>query len=426
VGQTELRTLARSSAVAFAARLGSAIAALACNVYIARLLGADLTGLYFLGTTSVTVASTVGRVGLDNSVVRFAAPAAATGDLARLRGVFRGSLAVAVLASTVIAVALYFAAPLLAERVFSKPGLEDVLEMMALAIVPASVVMLSSNLFRAVKRALASVIAQSGLVPALTLLLLLAIGAPGALGAASTAYTSASIAAALACLLAWWRFTPGLGRHAPDFPVRTLLASSLPLYSASLMTLGMTWFPLFALGAWSSAGDVGIFGAATRTAAFQGFIVLAINTVAGPRFAELAGARDVERLRTASRDATRLALWSATPPALILIAAAKPIMGVFGPEFTAGAGILVVLVLGQYINVITGPAGQLLTMTGHEHQVRNLRLVALIVNVVLSFVLIPRYAGMGAAFVTSTTVAVYNLGAAWLARRVLRGGRLDS
>jgi O-antigen/teichoic acid export membrane protein len=424
-GRAELRALLRGSTIAFAARLASSAAALGCNVYVARLLGAELTGLYFLGFTLVTVGSVVGRLGLDNSVVRFGAAAAASGARGALRGMYIASQTAAVLASAVVAAILYAAAALISVQIFSKPGLEEALRIMAWAVIPTSFVMVSSNLFRALKRSVASVVAQSGLVPLLMLGMLVAIGARMALGAAALAYTIASVAAAVVCVVLWWRYTPGLRRVPPEFAPRELFRSSLPLYTASLMTLGTTWFPLFALGAWSSASDVGIFGAATRTAMLQSFVLIAINTVAGPRFAELAGARDMAGLRAASKEATRLALWSATPPAVVLIAGAAPIMRIFGPEFVAGAGMLVVLVVGQYINVLTGPAGQLLVMTGHERQVRNVRLATLVMNVALSCALIPRYGGIGAAFVASATVALNNVAAAWLARRVLRVEQLD-
>ena len=56
---------------------------------VARLLGPSDAGAFFLAVTAATVASTAGRLGLDNTVVRFSASRMALDDRPGARGVAR-------------------------------------------------------------------------------------------------------------------------------------------------------------------------------------------------------------------------------------------------------------------------------------------------------------------------------------------------
>ncbi len=83
-------------------------------------------------------------------------------------------------------------------------------------------------------------------------------------------------------------------------------------------------------------------------------------------------------------------------------------MSLFGPEFATGASVLLVLVAGHGINVMTGPVGTVLVMTGHEKIMRNNVLAAAAVNIGLNLVLVPRMGALGAAVATAASLALVN------------------
>ena len=66
------RDLLISSAFAFVVRILGALSGFAATFFIARHLGAAESGYYFLAFSVVIVASAFSRVGLDNTVLRFA------------------------------------------------------------------------------------------------------------------------------------------------------------------------------------------------------------------------------------------------------------------------------------------------------------------------------------------------------------------
>ena len=52
------------------------------------------------------------------------------------------------------------------------------------------------------------------------------------------------------------------------------------------------------------------------------------------------------------------------------------IMRFFGAGFESGAGLLVIIAVGQLINVATGSVSFLLNMTGHERDMRNVTMLS--------------------------------------------------
>ena len=84
-------------------------------------------------------------------------------------------------------------------------------------------------------------------------------------------------------------------------------------------------------------------------------------------------------------------------------------MGIFGNSFKSGAFILVILALGQFINVITGSVGYLLMMSGNERLLRNNIIFIAVLNLTLNLLLIPKYGILGAAISTSVSLALQNI-----------------
>ena len=82
---------------------------------------------------------------------------------------------------------------------------------------------------------------------------------------------------------------------------------------------------------------------------------------------------------------------------------------VFGQGFVVGHMVLCVSSLGQLANAAMGSVVVLLNMTGHEKSVAKGLVFSASLNIVLNFVLIPRWGIEGAAIATSITLIFWNL-----------------
>jgi O-antigen/teichoic acid export membrane protein len=84
------------------------------------------------------------------------------------------------------------------------------------------------------------------------------------------------------------------------------------------------------------------------------------------------------------------------------------LLGFFGSEFVKGASVLRILAIGQFVNAVTGPVGLILLMTNKERHFALSMAVISGVNVLGNFLVIPVMGIVGAALVTTTSVALLN------------------
>src|SRR6266496_771358 len=414
----------RGSAVAFALKVLGAGLTFIFNVVIARFFGADGAGVYSIALTVLTIATVFGRLGMDNTVVRYVAGGAATGSWSSVKGVYRNALVLSGAASLGTTLLLLLCAPFLAKTVFHKPDLTAALRWMALAVTPTVVGAMVAAMLQGLKRIFASTllsaVAGSGIALATLWILGPGLGPIGAIWA----YVGGSVVSAGAAGWWWHHATPMLRSVRGTFDRRTLLRSGVPLLWATSMSMAMNWIAIFALGVWGTTADVGVFNAASRVTFLVSFVLIAVNVISAPKFAALYEAGDLDVLASVARSSNRLVILLAAPVLLVFLAVPRTVMGVFGPEFVRGSTVLAVLAVAQGANVIAGSVGHLLMMSGHERQVRNSNLVAAITCLVGSIALVPLLQGLGAAIAVAASQIVRDLVEIDMVRRHLGIGAL--
>jgi O-antigen/teichoic acid export membrane protein len=404
-----MQEVVRGAGAAFMLRVIGAGFGFLFNVLLARLLGAEGTGVYYLAVTVAIASSIVGTVGLDLALLRFTAANMVRSDWNRIAGAYRLGLAIATGASVAIALIIFVGASWIAQVVFSNQSLTGPLRLMALGIPLISLLTLHAGLLKGLRRITDAVLVQGLGVQLVSLLVLALIG--GALGVygAILAFVSANFLVLLLGISLWWRATPLLRGVRGNFRTRLLLGTSFPLLWVASMNMIMTWTDMIMIGIWMDSKSVGIYGAAMRLAMLTDFILVAVSSIVAPKFAALHAQNDNRALGALASHSARLMALLALPPSLVLLVAPGFVLGIFGPEFQAGAPALVILTVGQFINVATGSVGYLLIMTGHEKIERNLAVGFALVNVLLNLILIPTLGIEGAALSTGTSLALQNL-----------------
>lgn len=382
----------------------------ALNVAIARALGAQGAGLYFFALSVVTVLSVAARLGLDNTLLRFISSAASTGDWGRVNGIYRIGMRASAFVSVTVAIALIAIAMLLVEFNASEPELGLVMAFMAPSVLGLAMMFLGAESLKGRKKIAPAIAVSSLIYPAVAIALVYPMAQRFGPAGAAASYTLGVALAALIGFLLWRRYSAPHADVAPVFDKAELIASARPLWAMSLITRAvLPWSPLLMLGFFAPPEDVGIYGAATRIAALVTLLLISVNTVISPKFSELHTKGDFETLGQVARRFARLITLASSPVLLVLIFASDLVMSVFGPEFTRAGTALAILAIGQAINALTGSAGALLMMTGHEREVRNASILAGVLAVSLSLVLIPIYSFVGAAIATATSIAAMNL-----------------
>ncbi len=379
------------------------------NVLLARRLGAEGAGVYYLSLTVITIATVFGRMGLDKSLLRFTATNADTEDWVAVKGVYRKGMMLAMAASFMSTLVMFTVASFLAETVFSKPELAIPLRWMTLSIVPFTLLILHSEMLKGLKRIRDSQLIQGVGVPALSLGGLYLLGQHWGVNGAVCVYTLATVVTAFVGFWLWRKATPQLWGTSGHFETKKLLSSSIPLFWTTLMNLAMNWTPLFMLGIWGTNAEVGIFSVATRTVWFISFFLIAVNSIAAPKFAALYKQGDMEAIGSTARGSSKILTLTAFPIFLLFVLAPKWVMGIFGMNFVEGSAALAILAIGQFVNAATGSVGILLMMSGNEHVARKDAMISSGMNLVLGLLLIPPFGLIGAALTTSISLIILNI-----------------
>lgn len=389
------------------------------SLLLAKKYGASGMGLYALVLSAVSIATVFGRFGLDNAVLRMVAANASVKKWTFVRGVFRRTMEAGLWFSVPSSAALFLGAQWIANTVFRKPELTDLLKGGALAVTPLSLLILQAEMLKGLKRIKESLFVNGIAVPLISLaglsLVPVSWGVKGAVGSFAIACLAGSSGG-----FALWR--AAMGKSAgPASPISfsRLLGSGIPLFWVSLLDLFESWTSTFLLGIWNDSKQIGVFTAANRTAGLIAVILVAVNSILAPKFAALHHRKDMEALGSTARRSAQMTLVITGPFLLGLMVFPGFVMGIFGNEFRAGAPLLMILAASQFIGVATGSVGYLLVMSGHEKLFRDRAVLVAGLNVVLNLLLVPWLGVLGAAISTALCIAFSRLIGVYFVRKYL-------
>ncbi len=405
----EIKETVNRAALAFIIKVMGAGLAFIFNLWLARVLGADGSGIYFLALTITTIATILGRIGLDNSLLRFVAAGAAENNWSKIKGVYNKSIFISFLISLLAASVVFIFADFFTKNVFSKPELLEPLRLMIFAAVPMSLLLLNAQALLGLKKISESQLINSVGVQVIIIIGVITLGREIGINGIMYSYLGGAILIAIISYLLWTLNTPQMKNVAGEFNTRKLLDSCLPLFWVSSMNIMMNWTGTFFLGIWGSSSDVGIFSIAVRNAALINFILHAVNAASSAKYSEMYHLGETSGFASYAKKTSLLLILVSTPICLFIVIFSKWIMGLFGASFVQGWVLLIILAIAQYLNVAAGSVGPVLMMSGNEVAVRNSIFFSAILNLILCILLIPYYGTLGAACANSISLVSANL-----------------
>ena len=198
------------------------------------------------------------------------------------------------------------------------------------------------------------------------------------------------------------RVEPGPKAH----DVKLWISTALPILLAEGFYLLLTHADLLMLQQFRSPEDVAIYYAAVKTLALVAFIYFSIAATTAHRVAAYHAAGDREGLANFMRKAIALTFWPSVVATIVLLAFGKPILSLFGPQFTEGYHLMFILAVGLLARAAIGPMERFLNVIGKQGINALIYGGAFAVNIVLCLVLIPPFGAAGAAIAISTALIV--------------------
>lgn len=397
-----MREIARGALSSLGARSLGVLLSFAFNVMLARLLGAEGSGLFFLALSAVLVAETIGRFGLEYSLVRFVSASQAQQDWDGLAGVWRHAIRIGTAVSIVMALLVAVLSEPISIHVFGKPELQGALLTLSVAIVPLALTKLYAAALRGMKRILIYQLLQNALPLALVISLLIPLDMEfGKVHGAALAYVTGWM---LALGFGWWCWSvvlESIPRAAPGFARARLLESCMPMLAVTLSGLLLTQIPVFFVGMWFDAKEVAVFSISLRVALLGAFLLHSMISILSPKFSELIAAGRLNELERVARNSVVFVALSVIPLWVAVLIFPSQILALFGNEFRHGTEELILLVTGQMLFGIFGIGGEMLMMGGHERLVRRINLLTLFLCFAGCLLFVPAHGGMGAAVAIS-------------------------
>jgi O-antigen/teichoic acid export membrane protein len=171
--------------------------------------------------------------------------------------------------------------------------------------------------------------------------------------------------------------------------LKSILVIALPLMLAQSVQLIMTWTDKIMIGNMMSATDVGIYGVAFKLSMFASITLMAINSIAAPKFAEMYEEKNMDGLKKVAQKSTKIIFWSTLPLVIIFFLFPTFFLGIFGEKFKIGVNAFIILSAGMLISAFSGSVGNLLQMTGKQFVFMKILIVGAIINIGLNYLLIP-------------------------------------
>ena len=391
---------------AFAIRVASAGLAYLSQIILARWMGSFEYGIFAYVWVCLLMLGGLSTLGLNTAVIRFIPEYTEKADFARLRGIIFQSRFITLIISTSLMVLS------LALIVFFKDHLHNYLYLPALLVLiclPAyALTDLHDSMARGYSWMNLALIPPFLLRPLLILAVMAILYLAGSPMTAVTAITAAVIATWVTSLIQILMLEPRLQRGVPKGEktreTKLWLAVAFPILLMESFVLFLQNTDILVLNAYHPPQDVAIYYAALKTINLITFVHFAVSNAVANRFSAYEARGDREKLGEMMRQSVKWTFWPSLAAALLLLAVGKPLLWLFGPEFTSAYPVMFILAAGLVIKAMFGPAEFLLNMLGEQKLCALVLFATAMLNILFNLLLIPAFGLIGAASATALSL----------------------
>lgn len=413
VSDARFSEILTGSAWALSARVAATGLGLVFSVIVARFYGAEVVGIVAVVNAFLLLATIFTVFGTEISILRLIPEHLVKYSPTSAYKIYRKTKLLVIIFSLVTGTLFFFTADLIADKLFSKPHLSFYFALASGFIVFQSIMRLNTQAVRGLR--LSRVFALMLMLPQsfnLFFLIILGLFWP----ARDVPVYAVLGGFAMTGLLGWFVMEYNFKKlMKPDdrvqsMPGRTILSISMPMLMTTSINFLIAQTGVLMLGIFRTEAEVGYYAIAVKLATLSSFVIQAVNSMAGPKFSELFHTGKIEELFYVAIKSTKLIFLTTIPLLIGLIIFGKLILShVFGPDFAVVYPAMTILVLGQFINTVTGLNGMFLNMVGKQKVLRNIMVFAAALNILINLWLIPQFGFYGAAIATAVSLCFWKM-----------------
>jgi len=404
--------LLKKGGLSFLIRIGGQIMGFLLTLIIAHYFGAKGLGDYVLSIIVLRVFTLFSKLGMDTFSIRFIASFAKQGKWKSIQ-LFRNKIICLLsITSLIFSLLMYYFSDDIANLVHAK--VEHV-RLNAFFVLPMTFFMLHYQSLRGLKKIAEFSFFYRMAQATFSIILIFIITQFFVDGNVPVyAYLSSLAIVSLLAFIVFFNSYNKIKRISDEEQIEELkyseiLKVSIPLMFAQSVQFIMAWTDKLMLGNMMGSEEVGIYFTAFKLSMFASIALMAINSIASPKFAEMFAKNDMAGLKKVAHQSSKMIFLATLPLVLLFFAFPEFLLGLFGEEFKVGVKAFVFLSFGKLISSFSGSVGNLLQMTGKQVIFMNVLFVGAIVNVLLNFFLIPKFGINGAALASMISLSMWNL-----------------
>ncbi|GGE02422.1 flippase [Psychroflexus salis] len=391
-------------------KVGGTIVGYLFTLFITLKFGANIYGVVAFSFSIFMIVSVVGKLGLDTNILKFFSDNENDKD----SGLFYKSVLKSFVFSSVLSLLIFSFRYELVFQIFEvpKPQLLPYLPWVLAAIPLWSVNHISAGYLRAKKhtKSFAFFYNPARFLFSLLILSILYLITQDPIITVQAHFFAVLLSAICSFLLVSSQIKKKQKRSKVNS--WSFMFSGIPMMFSSSILILLGWMDTFVMGIYEDDSEIGIYNVSLKVATLASFSLEAINAILAPKIAKDYLTNNSKNYKRLISFSTKLNFLISSFVIIAIILLKDILLGMFGIEFLAGATILIVFCFGQLINSFSGSVGVILQMTGKQKIYQNIVLVALVINLMLTFALTPIYGGVGAAIATVISMAFWNLGGA--------------
>jgi O-antigen/teichoic acid export membrane protein len=419
----DLKEIFKGSSIAFIYRILGLLLNYYLLIIIPRRFGIESLGMYNLCVNILALLALAGTLGFNTSVLRFVAQYNSQGKYVKIANFYKGIIKTVAILSLMFSIILFSFSAQIATFIFHNSALSTPLIIIAFTLPFQVILNIDIEFIRGLKKVQYSEYLRNLNQPLVNTIVIFAAGFSiftflNFKEIPLVGYTLGVLISLVFSIIVISKFLRD-NKSVSDqkdidssFSLKEQLKISSPMIITSFAQMMQARLGVVILGAMSTLQSVAIYSVAARIAILTTIVQMAVNTISASKFSELFSENKIEELNKVVTFSTRMVFIVSLPVVIILLIFPKFLLGIVDPEIGEGALALILLAIAQFISACSGSVGTFLNMTGHQITLRNIVLVAIIINILLCVILIPNIDYVGAAIANLVSVVFWNVSGA--------------
>jgi len=381
-------------------------------IFITNKFGAFVFGQYVTALLIVEILGIISRLGIDTALVRFISRYVHKGASRLINKLFFKSIAIVTLSAVIFNLLLLFFSDYVADFMNLD---EEYLLIVSFSFIPLVLFHMNTQAIRGLKKMMSFSFLNNVAITLFTFIIIIVLVAFSSSEKLPIyAYVMSVFVMTISSYFLWFYHRSKIddsehNNSESELSTKALFKVSVPLLLGQSMMLIMGKVDLFMLANMTSSDQVGIYNIALKLSMLAYMGLMAVNSIAAPKFSEIHSSGNVDALKKIVQQSTKTIFWVTLPVIILFLAFPKSILSVFGEEFKLAAMALIILSVSKMFSAISGSVGTFLQMVGKQNVFQNILIFTAIINIALNYVLIPSYGIDGAAFASALSGVIWNV-----------------